>query len=59
MNFLCKQIPYSPDISTCTNFLFPLLKTAMKGVIYNDILVTQAAVTRVLVPGLSRNSLIF
>ena len=36
--FMKKQIcvvghpPYSPDLSPCGNFLFPKLKTAMKGV---------------------------
>ena len=29
--------PYSPDLSPCDYFLFPKLKTAMKGAFYNDV----------------------
>ena len=40
--------PYSPDLSPCDYFLFPKLKTAMKGAFYDDILTIQSAVTQVL-----------
>lgn len=40
--------PYSPDLSPCDYFLFPKLKTAMKGAFYDDIPAIQAAVTQVL-----------
>ena len=40
--------PYSPDLSPCDDFLFPKLKTAMKGAFYNDFLTIQAAATQVL-----------
>ena len=40
--------PYSPDLSPCDYFLFPKLKTAMKGAFYDDVPTIQAAVTQVL-----------
>ena len=40
--------PYSPDLSPYDYFLFPKLKTAMKGAFYDDVLTIQAAVTQVL-----------
>jgi transposase len=40
--------PYSPDLSPCDYFLFPKLKTAMKGAFYDDIPAIQGAVTQVL-----------
>ena len=40
--------PYSPDLSPCDYFLFPKLKTKMKGAFYDDIPAIQAAVTEVL-----------
>ena len=40
--------PYSPDLSPCDYFLFPKLKTAMKGAVYDDVPTIQAAVTQVL-----------
>ena len=49
-----KRIPlinhpsYSPDLSPCDYFLFPKLKTKMKGAFYDDIPAIQAAVTEVL-----------
>ena len=39
---------YSPDLSPCDYFLFPKLKTKMKGAFYDDIPVIQAGVTEVL-----------
>ena len=40
--------PYSSDLSSCYYFLFPKLKTKMKGGFYDDIPAIQAAVTEVL-----------
>ena len=40
--------PYSPDLSRCDYFLFPKLKTAMKGAFYDDVLTIQSAVTQML-----------
>ena len=40
--------PYSPDLSPCDYFLFPKLKTKMKGAYYDDIPAIQAAVNEVL-----------
>ena len=40
--------PYSPDLSPCDYFLFPQLKTAMKGAFYDDVPTIQSAVTQVL-----------
>lgn len=40
--------PYSPDLSPCDYFLFPKLKTAMKGHFYDNVPAIQAAVTQVL-----------
>ena len=40
--------PYSPDLSPCDYFLFPELKTAMKGAFYDDVPTIQSAVTQVL-----------
>ena len=40
--------PYSPDLSPCDYFLFPKLKTAMKGAFYDDVPSIQSAVTQVL-----------
>ena len=40
--------PYSPDLSPCDYFLFPKLKTTMKGAFYYDVPTIQAAVTQVL-----------
>ena len=40
--------PYSPDLSPCDYFLFPKLKTKMKGAFYDDIRAIQAAATEVL-----------
>ena len=45
---LINHLPYSPGLSPCDYFLFPKLKTKMKGAFYGDILVIQAAVTEVL-----------
>ena len=42
------HLPYSLDLSPCDYFLFPKLKTAMKGVLYDDVPTIQAAVTQVL-----------
>ena len=42
------QPPYSSDLSPCEYFLFPKLKTAMKGAFYDDSPTIQAAVTQVL-----------
>ena len=39
--------PHSPDLSPCDYFLFPKLKTAMKGASYDDVPTTQSAVTQV------------
>ena len=39
---------YSPDLSPCDDFLFPKLKTAMKGAFYDGFPTIQAAVTQVL-----------
>ena len=36
---------YSPDLSLCDYFLFPKLKTAMKGAFYDDVRTMQSAVT--------------
>ena len=38
----------SPNLSPCDYFLFPKLKTAMKGAFYDDVPTIQAAVTQVL-----------
>ena len=52
--FMKKQIcvmdylPYLPDLSPCDYFLFPNLKTAMKGAFYDDFPTIQSAVTQVL-----------
>ena len=40
--------PYSPDLSPYDYFLFPKLKTAIKGAFYDDFPNIQAAVTQVL-----------
>ena len=40
--------PYLPDLSSCDYFLFPKLKTAMKGAFYDGVPTIQAAVTQVL-----------
>ena len=40
--------PYSPDLSPCDYFLFPKLKTAMKGAFHDDVPTIQSAVTQVL-----------
>ena len=40
--------PYSPDLSPCDYFLFPKLKTAMKGAYYDDVPIIQATATQVL-----------
>ena len=40
--------PYSPDLAPCDYFLFPKLKTAIKGAFYDDVPTIQAAVTQVL-----------
>ena len=40
--------PYSADLSPCNYFMFPKLKTAMKGAFYDDVLTIQSAVTQVL-----------
>ena len=40
--------PYSPDLSPCDYFLFPKLKTAMKGAFYDDVPTIQSALTQVL-----------
>ena len=45
---LINHPPYSPDLSPCDYFLFPKLKTKMKGAFYDDIPAIQAAVTEVL-----------
>ena len=39
---------YSSDLSPCDYFLFPKLKTAMKGAFYDDVPTIQSAVTQVL-----------
>lgn len=39
--------PYSPDLSPCDYFLFPKMKCAMKGTMYDDIEAIKTAVTRV------------
>ena len=39
---------YSSDLSPCDYFLFPKLKTAMKGSFYDDVPTIQASVTQVL-----------
>ena len=39
---------YSPDILPCDYFLFPKLKTAMKGAFYDDVPTIQSVVTQVL-----------
>ncbi|XP_029178128.1 protein GVQW3-like [Nylanderia fulva] len=46
----CKDIISTAknDLSPCDYFLFPKLKTAMKGAFYDDIPAIQAAVTQVL-----------
>jgi hypothetical protein len=33
--------PYSPDVAPCDLFLFPKLNTALKGIRFNDITMTQ------------------
>ena len=45
---LINHPPYSPDVSPCDYFLFPKLKTKMKGAFYDDIPNIQAAVTEML-----------
>ena len=40
--------PYWPDLSPCDYFLFPKLKTAMKGAFYDHVPTIQAAVTQLL-----------
>ena len=40
--------PYSPDLLPCDYFVFPKLKTAMKGAFYDDVPTIQVAVTQVL-----------
>ena len=40
--------PYLPYLSPCDYFLFPKLKTAMKGAFYDDVPIIQSAVTQVL-----------
>ena len=45
---LLNHPPRSPDLSRCDYFLFPKLKTKMKGAFYDDIPAIQAAVTEVL-----------
>ena len=40
--------PYSPDLSPCEYFLFPKVKTAMKGAFYDGVPTIQSAVTQVL-----------
>ena len=45
---LINHLPYLPDLSPCDHFLFPKLKTKMKGTFYDDIPAIQAAVTEVL-----------
>ena len=46
---LCHQPPsVLADLSPCDYFLFPKLKTAMKGAFYDDVPIIQAAVTQVL-----------
>ena len=40
--------PYSLDLSACDYFLFPKLKTAMKGAFYDDVPTIQTSVTQVL-----------
>ena len=40
--------PYSPDLSPCDYFLFPKLKTAIKGAFYDVVPTIQSAVTQVL-----------
>ena len=45
---LINHPPYSPDLSPCDYFLFPKLKTKLKGAFYDDIPAIQAAVTEVL-----------
>ena len=39
---------YSFDLSLCDYFLFPKLKTAIKGAFYDDVPTIQSAVTQVL-----------
>ena len=39
---------YLPDLSPCDYFLFPKLKTSMKGVFYDDVPTIQSAVIQVL-----------
>ena len=52
--FMKKQIcvmdypPYSPDLSPCDYFLFPKLKTSIKGAFYDDVPTIQSDVTQVL-----------
>ena len=45
---LINHPPYSPDLSPRDCFLFPKLKTKMKGAFYDDIPAIEAAVTEVL-----------
>ena len=40
--------PYSHDLSPCDHFLFPKLKTAMKGAFYDNVPTIQSAATQVL-----------
>ena len=40
--------PYSPGLSPCDYFLFPKLKTTMKGAFYDDVPTIQSALTQVL-----------
>ena len=46
--FVIDHPPYSPDLSPCDYFLFPKLKTAIKGAFYDNVSTIQAAVTQVL-----------
>ena len=45
---LINHLPHSPDLSPCDYFLFPKLKTKIKGAFYDDTPAIQAAVTEVL-----------
>ena len=45
---LINHPPHSPDLSPCDYFLFPKLKTKMKGAFYDDIPAIQVTVTEVL-----------
>ena len=45
---LINHPPYSPDLSQCDYFVFPKLKTKMKGAFYDDNPAIQAVITEVL-----------